>query len=455
MTNYWIIAPYEYDVSHPGKWEEVWAYDLTNNVISIGWGELGDISGLDKEELGTAVAQMYPQLKSQAQTQVTNMVWDFFNTIKPGDIVIARKGTKRIAAVGVVTEPAYFSREKKTWTGDFADRHYSFLNVHWLDAHRDKAFARPQFGRQTITRHSKVKLETLVGTALYLNGVFETVLTEILTAQEVQPDLEKCYLQPYSPFKINLLAGSPPSPENPVRLYISTTDNLEQITYQAEIIGWHDKQAIPADELDRLNEHIREYQPGETDIYQEREGKPCKNLLHIRLLERLPYPFPVSKLIKTSDGQAHKTRSLAGGWTAVFEAPEWLGHLPTRADVHGEFDEEVKKAQELTPEQRARRLANAPKIPEKVQVVSLAFRRNADVVAAVLERAQGICECCGGPAPFSRKSDGSPFLEVHHKKPLADDGEDTVENAMAVCPNCHRRLHFGVNTDCNKTSRRF
>ncbi|WP_147195697.1 HNH endonuclease [Rummeliibacillus stabekisii] len=36
-----------------------------------------------------------------------------------------------------------------------------------------------------------------------------------------------------------------------------------------------------------------------------------------------------------------------------------------------------------------------------------------------------------------------PNLEVHHIKRLADGEEDTVENAIAVCPNCHRELHFG------------
>jgi 5-methylcytosine-specific restriction protein A len=29
---------------------------------------------------------------------------------------------------------------------------------------------------------------------------------------------------------------------------------------------------------------------------------------------------------------------------------------------------------------------------------------------------------------------------MHH---LADDGPDVVENAIAACPNCHRRLHYG------------
>ena len=92
---------------------------------------------------------------------------------------------------------------------------------------------------------------------------------------------------------------------------------------------------------------------------------------------------------------------------------------------------------------RKARLATAPKLPRSVQVVSLAFYRNPDVAAEVLLRAGGICEQCGSIAPFRRASDGSPYLEVHHRTRLADGGEDTVENAIAVCPNCHRESHFG------------
>lgn len=45
-------------------------------------------------------------------------------------------------------------------------------------------------------------------------------------------------------------------------------------------------------------------------------------------------------------------------------------------------------------------------------------------------------------APFLRKKDNSPYLEVHHIITLANGVDDTVENAIAVCPNCHRELHF-------------
>ncbi len=54
--------------------------------------------------------------------------------------------------------------------------------------------------------------------------------------------------------------------------------------------------------------------------------------------------------------------------------------------------------------------------------------------------ANGLCQLCGLHAPFSGH-DGQPFLEVHHIVPLADGGTDTRENVVALCPNCHRKMH--------------
>lgn len=71
------------------------------------------------------------------------------------------------------------------------------------------------------------------------------------------------------------------------------------------------------------------------------------------------------------------------------------------------------------------------------------FKRNPDVVVEVLERANGVCERCHKPGPFRRLSDGSVYLEVHHRKTLADGGDDTPANALALCPNCHRQMHHG------------
>jgi 5-methylcytosine-specific restriction enzyme A len=57
-------------------------------------------------------------------------------------------------------------------------------------------------------------------------------------------------------------------------------------------------------------------------------------------------------------------------------------------------------------------------------------------------RAAGVCEACACPAPFN-DIDGRPFLEVHHIDRLSDGGPDDPERVAAICPNCHRNIHFG------------
>ncbi|WP_431289820.1 HNH endonuclease [Burkholderia cepacia] len=96
------------------------------------------------------------------------------------------------------------------------------------------------------------------------------------------------------------------------------------------------------------------------------------------------------------------------------------------------------------PDNELERLAReAPKKPTRFLVHTTAFDRDPNILALVLRRAQGFCQECGNPSPFSRKKDGTPYLEVHHRVPLAQGGDDSLENAVALCPNCHRRMHFG------------
>lgn len=111
-------------------------------------------------------------------------------------------------------------------------------------------------------------------------------------------------------------------------------------------------------------------------------------------------------------------------------------------DYYKQLEAEVNQAR-LNKLDRLKRLQTAPKTPETLEIVHRVFKRNPDVIAEVLERADGFCERCRNAAPFLRKSDRTPFLEVHHSIPLAQGGEDTVENAVALCPNCHRERHYG------------
>lgn len=62
------------------------------------------------------------------------------------------------------------------------------------------------------------------------------------------------------------------------------------------------------------------------------------------------------------------------------------------------------------------------------------------VAEYVRRRARGFCELCKKSAPFLDPK-GIPFLEMHHIVPLSAGGEDTIENTVALCPNCHRKMH--------------
>lgn len=108
-----------------------------------------------------------------------------------------------------------------------------------------------------------------------------------------------------------------------------------------------------------------------------------------------------------------------------------------------EFEDRVAAAMTDTSAQRLARLLMAKQFPDFVQRTTLVPVRNPDVVAEVTFRAKGRCELCQQLAPFRRARDGSPYLEVHHRIRLTDGGPDTVANAIATCPNCHRKLHYG------------
>ena len=72
--------------------------------------------------------------------------------------------------------------------------------------------------------------------------------------------------------------------------------------------------------------------------------------------------------------------------------------------------------------------------------------RDPEVQRWILQCADGHCELCGQQAPFV-KPNGNHFLEIHHVRRLADGGPDIPQNAVALCPNCHREAHHGARAE--------
>ncbi len=83
--------------------------------------------------------------------------------------------------------------------------------------------------------------------------------------------------------------------------------------------------------------------------------------------------------------------------------------------------------------------------PQQTSSTGTSFVRDPAVRAWVRDAANGSCEGCGEAAPFEK--DGLPYLEVHHVKHLAQKGSDRTSNAVALCPNCHRRCHHSGDKD--------
>ncbi len=150
-TRYWVIAPFDSTIRD--IWEKVWQFDLTNNVISVGWRELGDISAYNEDELRTAIDN----------TRSFNMLWDFYHSVKKGDIVIARKGRKKIAGIGTVTKPAYFNKDKNLKVAGSEYYYPNHVDIEWHDNPRDKEFDRIIFGMQPIYEITAPQYQELVG----------------------------------------------------------------------------------------------------------------------------------------------------------------------------------------------------------------------------------------------------------------------------------------------------
>lgn len=103
-------------------------------------------------------------------------------------------------------------------------------------------------------------------------------------------------------------------------------------------------------------------------------------------------------------------------------------------------DEELAKVISM---QELKELArkDSKRNPEIGETKTKQYRRSPFVSAYVKRRANQCCELCGEMAPFLDK-EGNPYLEIHHVVWLSNGGADSVDNTVALCPNCHRKMHI-------------
>ena len=101
-------------------------------------------------------------------------------------------------------------------------------------------------------------------------------------------------------------------------------------------------------------------------------------------------------------------------------------------------DEKNKYINSLTDE-NIHKIAKTIKAGEIKYYYVKQAERNKTISKDTKNRANGICDLCGKEAPFKTKE--GPYLESHHVITIAEGGPDVIYNTVALCPNCHRRMH--------------
>jgi restriction system protein len=113
-------------VVRAGKHGENEAYALEHNLISIGWEDLGDLTGvIDREALQRRMAETHPDSQLGTTRMWTGEVWALKDRMKVGDLVALPMKARSAVAFGRIVGPYRYSSE-----GPFDGKHQR--DVRWL-----------------------------------------------------------------------------------------------------------------------------------------------------------------------------------------------------------------------------------------------------------------------------------------------------------------------------------
>jgi len=106
IKQYWIYAPGE----GADSWEEF--YKL--GIMGLGWDELGDLSKYkSKNEIQERLQQLENTQSSKQNDTSAN--FDFYQVIKPGDIIIVKKGRTELMGYGEVVSDYYYDNQRNNY----------------------------------------------------------------------------------------------------------------------------------------------------------------------------------------------------------------------------------------------------------------------------------------------------------------------------------------------------
>jgi len=103
-VRYWIIAP-----GHgANKWDEFYE----DGIVGLGWDAIGDLSQYkDREAIKQILISTYPD-GSENRTNDSLALLQFHKEMKPGDILIPKRGTTEYLGYGLVTSDYYYDDDR-------------------------------------------------------------------------------------------------------------------------------------------------------------------------------------------------------------------------------------------------------------------------------------------------------------------------------------------------------
>ena len=121
------------------------------------------------------------------------------------------------------------------------------------------------------------------------------------------------------------------------------------------------------------------------------------------------------------------------------------GEIVSRDVFDSNWSNTTKAARLLDNETLRQKATSGENTPTKITIISRITKHNPFVAEYARRIAAGRCQLCNAPAPFT-ETDGTPYLESHHIVSLPRGGSDTIDNVIALCPNCHRKMHIIANS---------
>ncbi|QEG37701.1 McrB family protein [Bythopirellula goksoeyrii] len=113
MFSHWLVAVRKFDFKKstvykisPGAEAWNWVNCRDEGYITIGWDELGDLTGIPREEFNNRRAALLTEHEDWTKRGLSQ-VWTF-SRIREGDRIIANKGKSEILGYGTVIGPYYY-----------------------------------------------------------------------------------------------------------------------------------------------------------------------------------------------------------------------------------------------------------------------------------------------------------------------------------------------------------